>query len=102
MDISPLNGTQFAAQTTTYSGTAGTVTGWKKGGDDPKGVLVWCTTDAYVRVGSGVTATSADTPIPAYVPVTLRIPDEGGNSWTVSAIQISAGGSVYAKPVGGA
>lgn len=102
MDISPLNGTEYAGQTTTYTGTAGTVTGWKRSGDGPRGVVVNVTTDAYVRVGSGVTATSGDYFQPAYESRTYRIPEDGGNSWTVSAIQVSAGGSVYAKPVGGA
>ena len=101
MDISPLNGTEWAGQTTTYTGTAGTVTGWKRSGDGPKGVLVYTTTDAYVRVGSGVTATSADYFHPGLTEKTYCVPGEGSN-FTVSAIQVSAGGSVYAKPVGGA
>ena len=100
MDISPLNGTEWAGQTTTYTGTAGTVTGWKRSGEGPKGVLVCVTTDAYVRVGTGVTATSGDYFVPAGIPITFCVPGEGGN-FTVSAIQVSAGGSVYAKPVGG-
>ena len=100
MDISPLNGTEWAGQTTTYTGTAGTVTGWKRSGDGPTGVLVTVTTDAYVRVGTGVTATSGDYYVPAFVPITFVIPGQGQN-FTVSAIQVSAGGSVYAKPVGG-
>ena len=52
--VTPLNDAQFAAQTTTYTGTAGTVTGWPKG---PNAVAVTVTTAAYVRVGEGVTAT---------------------------------------------
>ena len=100
MDISPLNGTEYAGQTTTYSGAAGTVTGWKRSGDGPTGVLVYTTTDAYVRVGSGVTATSADYFHPGLTEKTYGVPGQAGN-FTVSAIQVSAGGSVYAKPVGG-
>jgi plastocyanin len=65
-----------------------------------KGVLVWTTTDAYVKVGEAVTATSASTPIPAYTMVTLAVP-MSAKTFVVSAIQISAGGTVYAKPVGG-
>lgn len=99
MDIAPLNGTEWAGQTTTYTGTAGTVTGWQQG---PRGVWVVVTTDAYVRVGVGVTATTGDYFLPAYVPMTFRLPEQSGKPWTVSAIQVSAGGSVYAKPVGGA
>ena len=100
MDISPLNGTEWAGQTTTYTGTAGTLTGWKRSGDGPSGVLVYTTTDAYVRVGSGVTATSADYFHPGLTEKTYGVPGQAGN-FTVSAIQVSAGGSVYAKPVGG-
>jgi hypothetical protein len=61
--------------------------------------MVWCTTDAYVRVGVGVTATTADLPIPAAVPVLLKVENPTGEPWRVSAIQIASGGSVYAKPV---
>lgn len=95
--LAPCNDAMYAGQTTTYTGTAGTVTGWQTG---PSGVLVTCTTDAYVRVGYGVTATTADTFLPAGVPVPFKVPP--GNStglWTVSAIQVTSGGSVYAKPI---
>ena len=98
MDIIPINGTEWAAQTTTYTGTAGTVTGWPRG---PKGVYVIVSTDAYVRVGAGVTATTADYYLPAFTPMTFAIPGDAGTNWTVSAIQVASGGSVYAKPVGG-
>lgn len=99
--LTPLNDTQWAAQTTTYTGTAGTVTGWPQG---PQGVLVSCTTAAYVRIGDGVTATVADTYVPANTPVAFKVPPraQGGTDsgkWTVSAIQVSSGGSVYAKPI---
>lgn len=98
--LAPLNDASFAAQTTTYTGTAGSVTGWVYG---PDGVLVTCSTDAYVRVGSGVTATTADTFCPAGVPIPFKVPSpeygSGGSLWRVSAIQVSAGGSVYAKPI---
>jgi len=86
-----------AAQTQTYTGTAG-VTGTFM---PAKAVLVWTTSDAYVKVGEGVTATVADIPIPAYTPYLITVPPGTGSPWRVSAIQISAGGSVYAKPVGG-
>ena len=99
MDISPLNGAEWDGQTTTYTGTAGTVTGWQRG---PKGVYVVCSTAAYVRVGAGVTATTGDYYLPANVPITFLVPGDAGTNWTVSAIQVASGGSVYAKPVGGA
>ena len=94
--LRPLNDSGFATQSVAYTGTAGSVTGWNAG---PQGVLVWCTTDAYVLVGNGVTATSAATPLPAYTPVPITVPEGNGGVWRVSAIQISAGGTMYAKPI---
>lgn len=94
--LRPLNDAGFAAQTAAYTGTAGSTTGWNAG---PQGVLVWSSSDAYVRVGEGVTATTADTPIPAGTPVLFRVPPNVSGIWRVSAIQITTGGTVYAKPV---
>lgn len=94
--LRPLNDAGFATQSASYSGSAGTTTGWNAG---PQGVLVWSTTDTYVRVGEGVTATTADTPIPAFTPVPFTVPPGTGAVWRVSALQISAGGTVYAKPI---
>jgi len=94
--LRPLNDSGFATQSVAYTGTAGSVTGWNAG---PQGVLVWSTTDAYVLVGEGVTATSAATPLPAYTPVPITVPQGTGAVWRVSAIQISAGGTMYAKPI---
>jgi hypothetical protein len=99
--LRPLNDPSFGTQSVAYTGTAGSVTGWPAG---PQGVLVWSTSDAYIRVGNGVTATSADTPLPANTPVPIYVPQPGdaggtGGTWRVSAIQISAGGTLYAKPI---
>lgn len=94
--LRPLNDAGFATQSVAYTGTAGSVTGWNAG---PQGVLVWSTTDAYVLVGEGVTATSAATPLPAYTPVPITVPQGTGGVWRVSAIQITAGGTMYAKPI---
>jgi hypothetical protein len=94
--LRPCNDAGFATQSVSYTGTAGSVTGWNAG---PQGVLVWCTTDAYVRVGESATATSADTPLPAGTPVPIFVPGGTGAPWRVSAIQISAGGTLYAKPI---
>lgn len=96
--VSPSDDASLAAQTTTYTGTAGNTATFAPG---PRGVLVWCTTDAYVKVGEAVVATTASTPIPAYTPVAFLVPAGSGAAWRVSAIQISAGGSVYAKPIAG-
>lgn len=81
-----------------YTGTAGSTSTFAPG---QRGVLVWATTDAYVKVGEGVTATSASTPIPAYTPIVFQVPIGTGQAWRVSAIQISAAGTVYAKPIVG-
>ena len=94
--LRPLNDSGFATQSVAYTGTAGSVTGWNAG---PQGVLVWCTTDAYILVGEGVTATTAATPLPANTPVPFFVPGGTGALWRVSAIQISAGGTMYAKPI---
>lgn len=94
--ITPLNDAKFAATTTTYTDTAGTLGGWMAG---PQGVYVVVTTAAYVRVGEGVTATAADLYVPADVPVVLDVPHGTGSTWTVSALRVASNGSVYAKPV---
>jgi hypothetical protein len=99
MILNPCTDASFAAQSVAYTGTAGSTAGWNYG---PTCVLVWSTTDAYIVVGNGVTATTAGTMIPAYTPVLVRVPQPaGGDSplWRVSAIQVSAGGTVYAKPM---
>ena len=98
-EIIPINDATAATQTTTYTGTAGTVTGWQRG---PKQVMVLCTSNAHVRVGAGVTATTADQYVPSGQLVKFAVPGDTGTIWTVSASQVSAGGSGYAKPVGGA
>lgn len=85
------------ARSVAYTGTAGSTSTFSPA----QAVLIWTTSDAYVKVGEGVTATSADLPIPAYTPVMLSVPAGSGAPWRVSAIQISAGGTVYAKPIVG-
>jgi hypothetical protein len=94
--LRPLNDAGFATQNAAYSGTAASTTGWNAG---PQGVLIWSTTDSYVRVGEGVTATSADTPLPAFTPVPFTVPAGTGGVWRVSALQIGVSGTVYAKPI---
>lgn len=97
--LNPAQDASFAAQSANYTGTAGSTAGWTYG---PTKVLVWATSDAYIKVGNGVTATTANTPLPAYTPVEFMIPQPPGGAagkWRVSAIQLSAGGTVYAKPM---
>lgn len=94
--LRPLADPSFPAQAVAYTGTAGSTTGWPAG---PQGVLVWSSTDAFVRVGEGVTATTGDTPVPAATPILFHVPQGTGGVWRVSATQIASGGTVYAKPV---
>jgi hypothetical protein len=97
--LNPCQDAAFGAQSVAYTGTAGSTTGWSYG---PTKVLVWATTDCYVKVGNEATATTANTPIPQYTPVEFTIPNPpgaGAGTWRVSAIQISAGGTLYAKPM---
>jgi len=94
--LNPLDDATFTARTASYTGTAGSTGTWPAG---PQGVVVWSTTAAYVRVGEGVTATTADTPIPANTPIPFKVPGNTGAPWRVSAIQVTGGGTVYAKPI---
>ncbi len=94
--LNPLDDATFTARSASYTGTAGSTGTWPAG---PQGVVVWSTTAAYVRVGEGVTATTADTPIPANTPIPFKVPSGTGAPWRVSAIQIGSNGTVYAKPI---
>ena len=94
--LRPVSDATYGAKSVAFTGTAGSTDTWPAG---PQGVLIWATTDCYVRVGAGVTATTADTPVPSYTPITFFAPYNTGEPWRVSAIQISAGGTVYAKPI---
>jgi hypothetical protein len=95
--LKPLSDAAYPGLTVTYTGTAGVTAAVPAG---PQGVLVWSTTDAYVIVGEGVTATTANgTPIPAFTPIPFEVPRGTGSPWRVSAIQVSAGGSIYCKPL---
>jgi hypothetical protein len=94
--LNPCKDSQFAAATANYTGTAGSTSTWPAG---PQGVLVWCTTNAYVSVGEGATATTGSTPVPANTPIPFKVPEGTGAPWRVSAIQVSSAGAVYAKPI---
>jgi hypothetical protein len=84
------------AQSVAYTGTAGSITVSVKG----TSIMVWCTTDAYICVGATATTTNG-VPWPAYQPVWFPFPDTAGVQQgapiTVSAIQVAAGGTLYAK-----
>ncbi len=94
--LNALNDANFPAQTVAFTGTAGSTTGWNAG---PQGVMVWSTEPCYVLVGEGAVATTSSTPIPAFTPIPFTVPGGTGGLWRVSAIQLSAGGTVYAKPI---
>jgi len=99
--LRPLSDATFGGQSVAYTSSAGSVTGWPAG---PQGVVVWCTSDAYIVVGEGVTATSTGTAIPANTPIPFYVPQAGdpgasGAAWRVSAMQVSAAGTLYAKPI---
>jgi len=94
--FNPLADALYSGRTVAYTGTAGSTDTWQAG---PQGVVVWSTTAAYVVVGEGVTATTSSTPIPANTPIPFKVPEGTGAPWRVSAIQVSGGGSLYAKPV---
>jgi hypothetical protein len=94
--LNPLADAYYPARSAAYTGTAGSTATWDSG---PEGVVVWCTSDAYVAVGVGVTATTSSTPVPANTPIPFLVPDGTGAPWRVSAIQVSAAGTVYCKPI---
>lgn len=95
--LRPVNDPSFPTAAVAYTGTAGSTNPWPAG---PQGVLVWTTTAAYVVVGEGVTATATNgTPIPANTPIPFAVPGGTGAPWRVSAVQISAGGTLYAEPI---
>ena len=83
-----------AGFTLTTSGTAANSAAQKPG---PTSVMVWGSADFYVTVGEGVTATTGSVPVPTGVPIFLPIPQGTGAPWRVSALQVSAGGTVYCK-----
>jgi hypothetical protein len=97
MELTPLSGPDYPARLVAYTGTAGTTASWPAG---PKGVWVYCTTDAYVEVGDGVTATTSSTPLPANWPVTIAVPSNGA-TFVVSAVQVTTGGNLLVRPMGG-
>ena len=78
-------------QSVAYTGTAGAianVVGASK-------VCIWCSTDAHIAVGSAPVATTSDKPVTAKLDYVIDI--EPGQK--VSAIQQSAGGTLYVTPL---
>jgi hypothetical protein len=61
--------------------------------------MVWSDQPCYVEVGVGAVATTASTPIPAFTPIPFKVAIGTTGIWRVSAIQVTGGGTVYAKPM---
>lgn len=88
------------SQVVAYTGTAGTISNALPSGVNR--VWVFCTTVAYVKIGVDPTATTADFPVPASVPVVLSIgnlPSGQAGNIKVSAIQSAAGGNLHVCPL---
>jgi hypothetical protein len=78
-----------AGQSVAYTGTHGVIS--NAVADHIHAVIVWTTTTAHIAVGTAPAATTSDFPIPANVPIPLRIsPGE-----KVSAIQVDTGGTLF-------
>ena len=86
--------TAYTGYSVAFTDTAGSTSNFMPAASS---VMVWSTADCYVKVGEGVTATSADTPIPSYTPMFFPVAQGTGAPWRVSAVQISEGGTIYAK-----
>ncbi len=94
--LNPLSKTDFPARTASYTGSAGNTSTWAAG---PQGVVIWSDQACYVEVGESAVATTASTPVPPFTPIPFKVPQGTGGQWRVSAIQVSTGGTVYAKPI---
>lgn len=84
------------SQTVAYTGTAGTITNAIPAG--AAGVMLFCTTAAYVKVGVSPTATTTDIPVPPNWMVIIPTPNNDGN-YKVSAVQQATGGSMLVQPI---
>jgi len=94
--VNPCGQVDFPNRSAAYTGTAGNTATWNVG---PQGVIVWSDQICYVEVGTGVVATSGSTLIPANTFVRFKVPLNVTGPWRVSAVQLSTGGTVYAKPI---
>jgi hypothetical protein len=94
--LNPLSKSDFPARTASYTGSAANTATWAAG---PQGVVVWSDQACYIEVGEGAVATTASTPVPPFTPIPFKVPQGAGGQWRVSAIRVSADGTVYAKPI---
>ena len=94
--LNPLSKADYPAKSVAYNGTAGTTATWVAG---PQGVVVWSDQACYIEVGEGAVATTASTPVPPFTPIPFKVPQGTGGLWRVSAIMVSAAGTIYCKPI---
>ena len=80
-------------QNVAYTGTAGTISNAISNGVQK--VRVLCTTDAYVKIGSSPTATTSDAYVVGLSPEYFTC----SQGEKVSAIQVSAGGTLYVTEI---
>lgn len=79
------------AKKVAYTGTAGNTAAIAA---NASAVWIVVTTDAFVKVGATAVA-DQDLYLPAYTPIVLSC--AGGD--VISAVQVSAGGTLYATPL---
>lgn len=79
-------------QVVAYTGTAGTIANPIPMG--ASAIWIFCTSIAHVKWGASPTATTADFPVPASVPVVIQLDRNDGNI-KVSAVQSAAGGNLH-------
>jgi hypothetical protein len=92
----PLNDPTYAAKKIAVTGASANVS-FPSG---PQGVLIIVDTAAYVRVSDeNSAATAGDTFVPANTPMPFYAPQTNNKTWYVSALQVSAAGNLYAKPI---
>jgi hypothetical protein len=77
------------SQSVAYTDTAGTITNAISA--QVQVVRVWCSTAAYIAIGSAPTATASDIPVPANTPEYFIVPPGS----KVSAIQSADGGNLH-------
>jgi hypothetical protein len=83
-------------QVVAYTGTHGVIANPLPPG--AAAVWIFCTSVAHVKIGASPTATTADFPIPANVPVIIPLFQNNGDL-KVSAIQSAAGGNLHVCPL---
>lgn len=83
-------------QSVAYTGTAGTIA--NAVGANTRVVRVVCTSAAYIKIGAAPTAAATDVYVPANTPEYFGI--QPGQK--VSAIQVSAGGTLHVTEGGNA